>query len=302
MLRAFEPSDVDPLVAIATGATRASIEEHLDYPPDYDPRRDLRVADLGGEVVAARDVRVMAVGDEPRLILESWGVATPAAWQTDAPRALFAWMLDRSGERLAERGRREGLLQVRAGREEAAARELFGSFGLAEARRLWSMECTTPAQVEAPEMPAGIEVRPYVPGRHDEQWRLAFNGAFADHWGGWMQLSAPFWRRYVARSSFRPELSLVAWDGDEIAGFCHCRLDQPALGQVRYVGVRPAWRRRGLGEALTRRGMLTLARAGAERVALGVDASNTTGAQVLYRRLGFITTREHVMYRKELTV
>ena len=115
-----------------------------------------------------------------------------------------------------------------------------------------------------------------------------------------MQMSPAFWRRYLARPAFRPELSLVAWAGEEIAGLCHCRLDG-AVGTIRYVGVRPAWRRRGLGEALTRQGMATLAAAGAERVTLGVDATNTTGAQTLYQRLGFETTREHVMYRRELT-
>ena len=35
---------------------------------------------------------------------------------------------------------------------------------------------------------------------------------------------------------------------------------------------------------------------------LGVDATNTTGAHLLYQRLGFTVTREQLMYRKELTV
>jgi ribosomal protein S18 acetylase RimI-like enzyme len=300
LLRPFGPSDLDALVALAPGATRAGLEEHLDHPPYYDPGRDMRLAEADGALVAARDVRVMARGDEPRPILESWGVARPAAWAGAAPRALFAWMLERAGEVLAELGRREGVLQVRAAPDEGAARALFESFGLVEVRRLWSMECPRPGALEPPALPAGLVVRPYAPGRHDEAWRRAFNDAFADHWGGWMQLSAPFWRRYVARPSFRPDLSLVAWDGEEIAGFCHCRLEGGGLGQLRYLGVRPGWRRRGLGEALTRLGMLALARAGAERVGLGVDATNTTGAQLLYQQLGFAVTREQVMYRKEL--
>jgi ribosomal protein S18 acetylase RimI-like enzyme len=114
-----------------------------------------------------------------------------------------------------------------------------------------------------------------------------------------MQMSPAYWQRYLARPSFRPELSLVAWDGDEIAGFCHCRLDG-AVGTVRYVGVRPAWRRRGLAEALTRLGVGALARAGAERATLGVDATNTTGAQLLYQRLGFAVVGEQVMFRRDL--
>lgn len=299
-LRPYRAEDLAGLVAIVPGATAASIAEHLDY-PGYDPTRDLLVATDDGDVVAARDVRVMARGDEPRLILESWGPTSPAAWSTDAPRALVAAMLDRARALLAARERAEATLQVRAAPDDAFARDLFGAFGFATARRLWSMVRRDLANLPAPTLPEGIVVREYVPGADDARWLAAFNEAFADHWGGWMQLSDAFWRRYVARPTFRPELSLVAWDGGEIAGFCHCRLDDGATGQIRYVGVRPGWRRRGLGEALTRLGLVTLREAGADQVGLGVDATNSTGAQELYQRLGFVVTREQVMYRKEVT-
>src|SRR5204863_9768971 len=115
-----------------------------------------------------------------------------------------------------------------------------------EARRLWSMVHPNPGAVASSPLPDGIVVRPYALGQHDREWQAAFNEAFADHWGGWMQMSPDFWRRYVARPTFRPDLSLVAWAGGEIAGFCHCRLDGD-VGMVRYVGVRPPWRGRGLG-------------------------------------------------------
>ena len=298
-LRGYRADDLDALVALGPAGARAALLEHLDD-PGLDPAVDLRLAVDAGRVVAARDVRVMARGDEARLILESVGRTPEAAWATGAPAALLAWALERAGAILAERGRPSGVLQVRAAAADARSRDLFESFGLAEARRLWTMEHASPGAVEPSPLPPGLEVRPYAPGRHDEAWRTAFNEAFGDHFGGWMQMSAEFWRRYLRRSGFRPELSLVAWDGGEIAGFCHCRLDG-AIGTVRYVGVRPRWRRGGLGEALTRRGLRTLAGAGAQAVTLGVDATNTTGAQVLYQRLGFAVTHEQLMYRKELT-
>ncbi|HEY3107444.1 MAG TPA: GNAT family N-acetyltransferase [Chloroflexota bacterium] len=298
-IRPYRPPDLEALAALTPGRSAAALAEHLDD-PGLDPGRDVRLALLDGRILAGRDVRVMARGDEARLILESTGPTAAAAWATEAPRALFAWMLERSEAILVERGRQAGLLQARAGPDDAPARALFARFGLSEARRLWSMEHRAPGSVGPSAPPDGVSVRPYAPGQHDEAWRSAFNEAFADHWGGWMQMSRLFWRRYLARPAFRPELSLVAWAGDEIAGFCHCRLDG-AVGTIRYVGVRPGWRRQGLGEALTRQGLTTLAAAGAERVTLGVDATNTTGAQTLYQRLGFETTGEQVMYRRELT-
>jgi mycothiol synthase len=300
-LGAYSPNDLAGLIALVPGATHDGIAEHLDY-PGYDSRRDLRVARAGGDLIAARDLRIMARGDEDPLILESWGPTAASAWDTSAPRDLFAWMLGRAIDMLGEHGRRRAVLQVRAGIHDETTQALFTSFGLSRARTLWSMEHSAPGSVEEPSLPPDIAVRAYAPGRHDEQWRMAFNDAFADHWGGWMQMSAPFWERYVNRPGFHPDLSLVAWDGDEIAGFCHCRLeDSGEIGMIRYVGVRPGWRRRGLGEALTRLGLVTLHRAGATRVTLGVDATNTTGAQVLYQRLGFAMTRESAMFRKELT-
>jgi mycothiol synthase len=281
MLRSSRPGDRPALLAL--GAR----EEQID---DAD---ELVVALDGDRLVAARDLRVMGRGDEPTPILETAALGPPDA-------RLFEAVLARAAALTAARGRPRAILQTRCAPEDAAARALFESFGLAEARELWSMRCSALAGLAPPALPAGIEVRPYAPGRHDDAWRLAFNDAFADHWGGWVLLSADAWRRYLARPGFRPELSLVAWDGDQIAGFCHCRLDAPGRGQIRYVGVRPGWRRRGLGEALTRLGMLTLRDHGAESVGLGVDATNTTGAQRLYERLGFVVVGRHLMFRREI--
>ncbi len=102
-------------------------------------------------------------------------------------------------------------------------------------------------------------------------------------------------------------MSLVAWDGAAIAGFCHCRIDaemnlllKRRRGAIRYVGVRPRWRRIGLGVALTLAGLLALRDAGMESVVLGVDAENVTGAQHLYANLGFVVTGQQTMYRKSI--
>lgn len=282
MIRPFQPDDHSAVLALGVDAERIEDADEL-----------LVAVDERGRLTGARDLRVMGRGDEPVLILETGGRGEPAA-------DLFEAVLPRAVAQLAERGCGRAVLQTRCAADDEAARRLFERFGFRLARELWSMACRDLAAVEQAELPEGVVVRSYAPGQHDEQWREAFNEAFADHWGGWMLLSAEYWRRYVRRASFDPTLSLVAWDGDEIAGFCHCRLDEPTRGQVRYVGVRPGWRRRGLAEALTRLGMVNLRRRGAEVVTLGVDATNTTGAQNLYERLGFAVVGRHLMYRREL--
>ncbi len=132
----------------------------------------------------------------------------------------------------------------------------------------------------------------------------AFNGAFAGHWGGFMGMSPARWSHERAEAAFDPMISLVAWDGDQLAGFCHCRIDAEVnalrgeqVGMIRYVGVVPAWRRKGLGAALTLAGLRTLRDAGMTSVVLGVDAENVTGARRLYEWFGFEVVEEQVMYR-----
>lgn len=136
---------------------------------------------------------------------------------------------------------------------------------------------------------------------------LAPYTAFADHWGGFMGMNLPRWRHDVADAVFNPAISLVAWEGDTVAGFCHGRIDDELnaltghrTGMIRYVGVTPGWRQRGLGKALTLAGLLALRRAGMTRAVLGVDAENVTGARQLYERYGFVMTGEQVMYRREV--
>ena len=163
------------------------------------------------------------------------------------------------------------------------------------------------ADSEEPRFPPDVELRTYRVGADDDAWVHAFNEAFAGHWGGFMGMSPALWAHYLGDPTFNPEISLVAWNGTELAGFCHCRIDEELntltgrrVGMIRYVGVVPTWRRKGLGAALTLAGVRTLRDAGMETVALGVDAENVTGARRLYERYGFEVVGRQVMYRTEI--
>ena len=58
------------------------------------------------------------------------------------------------------------------------------------------------------------------------------------------------------------------------------------VGDVRAIGLRPAWRARGLGRQLLRWSVGELRRRGARDVYLSVEAENT-GALRLYEAEGF---------------
>ena len=81
---------------------------------------------------------------------------------------------------------------------------------------------------------------------------------------------------YLEQRGFDPSLWLLAWDGDELAGFVLAtararRRPRRSAGSERSASA-AAWRRRGLGEALLRASFARAVRTRPPRVGLGVDA------------------------------
>jgi mycothiol synthase len=144
-------------------------------------------------------------------------------------------------------------------------------------------------------VPDGIEIRPY---RHPDDEQATYEAqeeAFADHWGSHPR-TLETWRAFsVEQASFDPTLWLLAWDGDEVAGLSlnfSERSGDPGYGWVGTVGVRPAWRRRGIAEALLHRSFAALHARGYRTIRLSVDAENATGATRLYERAGMSVLRQ----------
>ncbi len=90
-------------------------------------------------------------------------------------------------------------------------------------------------------------------------------------------------------------------NGDEIAGVALCDWKRNGeWGWVETLGVRPAWRRRGIGQALLRSAFLAFFERGERTVALQVDAESPTGATRLYERAGMRVLYEVVVWEKML--
>ena len=105
----------------------------------------------------------------------------------------------------------------------------------------------------------------------------------------------------TSREDFDPSLWFIAWDGRsaEIAGYSLCRY-RMGLGWVGTLGVRRAWRKRGLGEALLLHSFGEFYKRGTPTIGLGVDAQNPTSATRLYKKAGMYVAAEYVIYEKEL--
>jgi len=155
---------------------------------------------------------------------------------------------------------------------------------------------------EAPEVEAvpGIAIRLY---RHPDEgpvFHAAHQEAFADHWE-YRPTPWEEWRKRFARETFDPTLWWAATDGDAIAGVIFAEQQRdPDQGWVDVLGVRPAYRRRGIAEALLKTAFAEFHLRGERRVGLGVDAESPTGATRVYERAGMQTLWHAIVYEKEL--
>jgi mycothiol synthase len=182
--------------------------------------------------------------------------------------------------------------------------DLVAGRGYRRIRGSWTMEIEFGAEAPAePGLPDGIEVRPYRHPEDEQRVYEATQEAFLDHWN-FHPLTLESWREFnVKTRTFDPELWLVAWDGDELAGASLNypeRTGDPGYGWVATLGVRRGWRRRGVGEALLRRSFAAFRARGLRKVRLAVDAENPTGATRLYERAGMRVLRRSNTWERTL--
>ena len=126
----------------------------------------------------------------------------------------------------------------------------------------------------------------------------ALDEAFHDHWE---HHSIPFeewWEQKRAAPDYDPTIWFLVRDGDEVAAVVRNDPDRSGGGLVGALGVRRPWRGKGLGRALLLRTFGEFHRRGIQRVALGVDAQNPTGATKLYESVGMQVELEAIVFEK----
>lgn len=290
--------------------SRATVEEQRawwGHPSDQlDPARDVSVVELGGRVVAYTERDWIDTTDGLREYRAScWidpaarrrGIGTMLVARNEAHRRALAATHDTDRPRVLGMGVAETNLGGMA---------LARQFGYEPARWFTDMERSLGDPLPAiPPLPDGLELRPLTPDVARTVWEADLE-AFRDHWGGWDPSEASF-LRWIESPEYQPELAVVAWDGDEVAGAvlnAIYREENAELGISRGwlddVFTRRAWRRRGLARALIVRSLHLLRERGMSVAALGVDADNPSGALGLYESAGFAPTERFVAWRKPM--
>jgi mycothiol synthase len=184
---------------------------------------------------------------------------------------------------------------------DTVSRQMHETEGYCPIRFSWRMEITLDGPPPAVVWPEGTELRPFVMEQHNRAVFEAHEEAFSDHWGHTPGTFERWQHHMTSRADFDPSLWFIAWDGRsaQIAGYCLCRY-RMGIGWVGTLGVRRAWRKRGLGEALLLHSFAELYNRGKKTIGLGVDAENPTGATRLYEKAGMHVAAEYVIYEKEL--
>jgi mycothiol synthase len=220
----------------------------------------------------------------------------PDAWGSAAASTLIG-----AAEAWARADTREGdFMRAFAFEREDYLRQALEDRGYGFIRHHLFMLIELSSEPPDPGWPEGILVRPFRPGDERAVYEADME-AFSDHWDFQVEPFALWRERTIERDDFDPSLWLIAWDGEDVAGFSlnswHSSGD-PTYGWVHVLGVRRPWRRRGLGSALLRASFCEFARRGATRVGLAVDAENLTGAVALYERVGMSAVRRYDIYEK----
>jgi mycothiol synthase len=208
------------------------------------------------------------------------------------------------GTQILERGEAfaaaEGARKILTGAPEpnAAARALFESRGYRAVRRFYEMAIELTEEPPPAVVPAGL----MVDELRDDEYKAfydALNEAFAEHWE-WHPQPFDEWleRRQGQHRDEHGPIWFVVRDGDELAAVTRNDVKVAGAGYVGAIGVRPAWRGKGLAKALLQRTFAEFWRRGTTRVTLDVDAQNETGAVRLYERVGMVVETCGVAYEK----
>lgn len=247
------------------------------------------------------------LNQEPPVHPWIYGSVHPEHWGKGIGSHILTWAEDHA--RLAlEKCDPEFRVAPRSGAEahNANGNALFESLGWKPSRSFYRMVADLDSVPEVSAFPEGISIRPYNPETEVEEVYRTFVDTFKDHFGFMEQPFekglAEFKHNFIEEPGYDPRFWFVAMDGNEMAGICICRREDPEdddAGWVSELGVRRAWRKRGLGYTLLKHSFAAFHAAGKKRAGLGVDANSLTGALKLYERAGMRVQRQFNQYEKE---
>lgn len=287
---------VDSAFGLDRWVTEADISEDL-ADPDLDISDNTWVVEEGAQVVGYGE---LWNGKDEGIAMETQGWVAP----THRGRGIGAYLIDSTEEAArvfaSQRAKGPVLLRNFIPSVDGAAAEMLQGRGYEVVRHFFHMAVDLEG-LDGPPPPAeGITIRPLDPDRDARPLHELIEHAFSQHWNWTPMTFESFWRRAAGREDFDPGLSLIAMRGDEYVG-ASWNITKIDRGWVQDLAVHESARRKGLGEALLRHTFKVFKDKGWDKVGLGLDAGNVTGALRLYQRVGMHVTRQFDAYEKDVS-
>jgi mycothiol synthase len=171
--------------------------------------------------------------------------------------------------------------------------------GFAFSRAFWHMERPIDRSFEPVAPPAGVILRAYRSPEDDRLGWALLEETFAGHYSIDPKTFEAYRHDVLEHERWDPSLVAFAEADGEAVGIVVAEVIED-VGWIDDVGVRGAFRGRGVGRALLDHGFALLAARGVERIQLNVDSKNATGATRLYERAGMTIRRSFDCYEKRL--
>ncbi len=219
--------------------------------------------------------------------------------------ALLSWAEERGRQRLTlATGVNARVLRTGIQETQRQRQTLLEQHGFCSVRHFYHMQRDLSEPIPAVQLPEDLALRIFTPDL-GEGVLAAFNEAFRDHWS-FDPISPEDWRMFfLERTGFRPDLTYVVMDGDEVAGFSFNTVSAEenarrglSEGWVDVLGVRRPWRKRGVATALLCASMHAFKADGLQQTMLGVDTENPSGALRVYEHVGFKPVKRFVNFQK----
>ena len=315
-LRPFRgPADYPVMVEIMNACNRVDQAEYNESVEDVahvfshltncDPSQDMFVAEVAGQPVAYSRVFWKDEHRGPRLYI-SLGFVAPDWRRRGLGSHLLAWNENRLREiASAHSGDIDKVFHAWTTDAVPGAIALFERDGYHISREMVEMIRAASLALPPAPMPEGMEIRSARPEDYRAIWS-AWEEAYQDHWGYVPRQEKDFIAWQGSRR-FQPDLWKVAWAGDQVAGMVLNYVDTRRnewigidRGYTQDIFVRRPWRRRGLARALLTESIRMFTEMAMTETYLGVDTQSPSGADVLYRALGYEPTRRHLIYRKPM--
>jgi mycothiol synthase len=292
-MRSAIPEDIDDVLELLR-----TDEEHLIGRPSRIGRSDL----LQWLSRVDLDADTWLLVEEGRLIACGWaqthgdlgwaiGVVHPEA----KGRGIGGRLVERSERRLRERGATRAHQVAFAG--DTRSPLLFAAHGYREVRRFYDMAIELDGPPPAPVLHDGLTIEPFDESSLREFYE-ALEESFQDHWEHHSTPLEEWWQEKRNAPDFDPTLWFLIRDGSEVAAVVRNEPNRREGGMVAALGVRRPWRGRGLGRALLLHTFGEFQRRGVNRISLGVDSENPTGATQLYESVGMRVELEDAVFEK----